>query len=130
MFPKHGPKQVKEFETVRTRVSVPRVLSDDSRMPSSVVGGVRAVPGGMVRCRERRFCLLPRVPVRQWVLSLPHRLRYLLAWDHRLCRAVLGVFIRALPSSSQAGEMPMKLQIARAKEIGAIVRKIIEKWAA
>ena len=25
---------------------------------------------------------LPRVPVRQWVLSLPHRLRYLLAWDH------------------------------------------------
>jgi hypothetical protein len=30
------------------------------------------------------------------VLSLPHRLRYLLAWDHRLCRAVLGVFIRAL----------------------------------
>ncbi len=40
--------------------------------------------------------VLPHVPVRQWVLSLPHRLRYRLAWDHRLCRAVLGVFIRAL----------------------------------
>jgi hypothetical protein len=40
--------------------------------------------------------VLPHVPVRQWVLSLPHRLRYLLAWDHRLCRTVLGVFIRAL----------------------------------
>jgi hypothetical protein len=40
--------------------------------------------------------VLPHVPVRQWVLSLPHRLRYLLAWDHRLRRAVLGVFIRAL----------------------------------
>jgi hypothetical protein len=26
--------------------------------------------------------VLPRVPVRQWVLSLPHRARYLLAWDH------------------------------------------------
>ena len=24
--------------------------------------------------------MLPRVPVRQWVLSLPYRLRYLLAW--------------------------------------------------
>ena len=24
------------------------------------------------------------VPVRQWVLSLPHRLRYILAWDHDL----------------------------------------------
>jgi hypothetical protein len=36
------------------------------------------------------------VPVRQWVLSLPHRLRYLLAWDHDLCRAVSGVAIRAV----------------------------------
>ena len=34
--------------------------------------------------------------MRQWVLSLPYRLRYLLAWDHRLCRAVLSVFVRAL----------------------------------
>jgi hypothetical protein len=40
--------------------------------------------------------VLPRVPVRQWVLSLPYRLRDLLAWDHRLCRAVLGVCVRAL----------------------------------
>jgi len=29
-------------------------------------------------------------PVRQWVLTLPHRLRYALAWDHELCRAVLA----------------------------------------
>ena len=35
--------------------------------------------------------ILPHVPVRQWVLSLPHRLRYLIAWDHELCRAVLNV---------------------------------------
>ncbi|MCW5892048.1 MAG: transposase [bacterium] len=30
------------------------------------------------------------------VLSVPHRLRYRLAYDHRLCRTVLGVFVRAL----------------------------------
>jgi hypothetical protein len=30
--------------------------------------------------------VLPRVPVRQWVLSVPYRLRYLLAWDHALAR--------------------------------------------
>jgi len=42
--------------------------------------------------------ILPHVPVRQWVLSLPHRLRYLLAWDHTLCRAVLAVYARALLS--------------------------------
>jgi len=40
--------------------------------------------------------ILPRAPVRQWVLSLPYRLRYQLAWNHELCLAVLGVFTRAL----------------------------------
>jgi Putative transposase len=33
--------------------------------------------------------VLPWTPVRQWVLSLPYRLRYVLAWNHELCRAVL-----------------------------------------
>jgi Transposase zinc-binding domain len=65
-------------------------------------------------CKRRGFCpscggrrmaeraaslvdeVLPRVPVRQWVLTLPYRLRYRLAWDHALCRAVLGVYARAL----------------------------------
>jgi len=40
--------------------------------------------------------VFPDVPVRQWVLSLPHRLRYLLAWDHKLCRAVTGVALRTV----------------------------------
>jgi hypothetical protein len=40
--------------------------------------------------------VFPIVQVRQWVLSLPHRLRYVLAWDHALCRAVSGVFVRAV----------------------------------
>ncbi len=40
--------------------------------------------------------LPPDVPVRQWVLSVPHRLRYRLAYNHRLCRTVLSVFVRAL----------------------------------
>jgi hypothetical protein len=40
--------------------------------------------------------VIPFVPVRQWVLTLPYRLRYLLAWDHGLSRAVLAVHARAL----------------------------------
>ena len=40
--------------------------------------------------------VFPPVPVRQWVLSLPHRLRYRLAWDHDLCRAVVRAFMRAV----------------------------------
>jgi hypothetical protein len=40
--------------------------------------------------------VLPRAPLRQWVLSLPFELRYRLAWDHDLCPAVLAVYTRAL----------------------------------
>lgn len=40
--------------------------------------------------------VFPDVPVRQGVLSLPHRLRYLLAWDHERCRAVTGVALRTV----------------------------------
>ena len=65
-------------------------------------------------CKRRGFCpscmgrrmadtaahlvdrVLPEVPVRQWVLSLPHSLRYRLAYDHRLCTDVLGLFIRTV----------------------------------
>ena len=57
------------------------------------------------RCGGRRMAersahlidqVFPDVPVRQWVLSLPHRLRYLLAWDHELCRAVTGVAVQTV----------------------------------
>ncbi len=40
--------------------------------------------------------VFPEVPVRQWVLSFPWRLRYLLALDPRLARAVRKVFLRAV----------------------------------
>lgn len=40
--------------------------------------------------------VFPNVPVRQWVLSVPYRLRYQLAWHHDLCRALVGVFLRAV----------------------------------
>jgi hypothetical protein len=40
--------------------------------------------------------VLPEVPVRQWVLSLPFALRYRLAYDAPLASAVLGVFVRTV----------------------------------
>ncbi|GMV23284.1 MAG: hypothetical protein AMXMBFR57_32330 [Acidimicrobiia bacterium] len=30
------------------------------------------------------------------MLTLPSRVRYALAWDHALCRAVVAVFVRAV----------------------------------
>src|SRR2546422_294448 len=40
--------------------------------------------------------VLPWVPVRQWVLTVPYRLRYRMAWNHGLSRAVLRVYTRVL----------------------------------
>jgi hypothetical protein len=40
--------------------------------------------------------VIPRVPVRQWVLSLPHEFRYGIAYDHERMRAVFGLFVRAI----------------------------------
>ena len=56
-------------------------------------------------CVGRRMCdtaahlvddVLPRAPVRQWVLSVPHRLRYQMAYDPALTGAVLKIFVRAV----------------------------------
>jgi hypothetical protein len=40
--------------------------------------------------------VIPAVPVRQWVLTFPFDLRYLIAWNSPLRAAVLGAFMRAL----------------------------------
>ena len=65
-------------------------------------------------CKRRGFCpscggrrmtdaaallvdeLLPRVPIRQWVLSLPFALRYLLATRPEVLTRVLGIVYRAI----------------------------------
>ena len=43
--------------------------------------------------------VLPSVPIRQWVLSFPMHVRYRLAYDSRLVRDVLHIFIRAVFAS-------------------------------
>ena len=51
--------------------------------------------------------VLPRVPVRQWVLTVPYRLRYLMAWNHDVSRAVLGVYARVvLDAYARGGRAP------------------------
>ena len=40
--------------------------------------------------------VVPRVPVRQWVLSLPFQLRYRMAYDSELLAEVLNIFVRTV----------------------------------
>jgi hypothetical protein len=42
--------------------------------------------------------VLPEVPIRQWVLALPHRVRFLCAYDPELCGGVRRILVRALSS--------------------------------
>ena len=69
-------------------------------LPFSCKGRAWCPSCGGRRMTERAAHLvdavLPWVPVRQWVLTVPYRLRYQLAWNHGLTRAVLRVYTRAL----------------------------------
>ena len=40
--------------------------------------------------------VIPWVPVRQWVLSLPFKLRYRAAYDSELMAGILNIFIRTV----------------------------------
>lgn len=40
--------------------------------------------------------VLPHVPMRQWVLSVPHGLRYRMAYDAGLLSRVMGIFSRVV----------------------------------
>ena len=40
--------------------------------------------------------VLPEVPMRQWVLTVPHGVRYLIAFDRVLCGEVRRIFIRTI----------------------------------
>ena len=42
--------------------------------------------------------VLPEVPIRQWVLSLPHKVRFLLVRNPKLACEVRGIFVRAVQS--------------------------------
>ena len=46
--------------------------------------------------------VFPEVPTRQWVCSLPWRLRVLLGYDRRLCAEVMSAFTGAVSRSLRA----------------------------
>jgi hypothetical protein len=64
----------------------------------------RAAHGGD-RCTSLADEVLPERPLRQWVLSLPHALRFLLATNPAALTQVLGVVYRTIARHliSQAG---------------------------
>ena len=65
--------------------------------------------------------VLPKVAIRQWVCSLPWRLRVPLAYDRELCADVLGAFVGALRRSLRwRAKRALGLRSVGAAEIGAV----------
>ena len=66
--------------------------------------------------------VVPMVPVRQVVLSLPFKLRYKMAWDHDLTRAVLAVFHRAVSGFYRARAKEQGIKGAKTGGVTVIQR--------
>src|SRR6516164_1647466 len=75
----------------------------DSSAEERLVAFACKTRGFCPSCTSRRMAgaaahlvdrVLPSVPYRQWVLSMPHQVRFLLARDAALFGQVLGVFLR------------------------------------
>ena len=66
--------------------------------------------------------VFPDVPVRQWVLSVPHRIRYLLAWHHDLCKAVVGVLLREVDRHLRDGARARGLVDPRGGAVAVVQR--------
>jgi hypothetical protein len=95
-------------------------------IPFSCKGRALCPSCGGRRMAERAAHLvdhvLPDVPVRQWVLSLPYRVRYQLAWDHDLCRAVAGALLRAVDRVLRARACDQGVEAGRGGGVVVIQR--------
>src|SRR5437899_2477865 len=95
-----SPSPLARSHSMNGRTASPACAARAARTNGSSRSRANGGASGGRRMAEQAAYLvdhvLPHVPVRQWVLTLPYRLRYLLAWNHTLCRAVLGVAVRAV----------------------------------
>ncbi len=66
--------------------------------------------------------VIPRVPVRQWVISFPWVVRYLLARNPALCSAVRRIFLRAVFGFYQGRAAAGGIQGGRTRAVNRIQR--------
>jgi hypothetical protein len=66
--------------------------------------------------------VLPHVPIRQWVLSLPIQIRPMLAYDAALSRAALNIFLRTVFSWHRRRAKQLGLKNAQCGAVTAIQR--------
>ena len=71
--------------------------------------------------------VLPDVPYRQWVLSVPPPLRYLLAYDKELVSKVVGFFVGAI-GSWQRHQAKLRYGLARCGDLQTGAVTVIQRF--
>ena len=72
--------------------------------------------------------VIPRVPIRQWVITFPFDLRYLLAWHKKLRAQILSAVMRGLErhyvaqARAQGGQDPKYAAVSVAQRMDGAVR--------
>jgi hypothetical protein len=66
--------------------------------------------------------VLPRVQYRQWVLSLPYRIRHLVACDNQLLGHILRIFLRAIASHLRRKAKRLRLPVGQFGAVSQIQR--------
>ena len=64
--------------------------------------------------------VFPRLPVRQWVLSVPTRLRYFMQRDGAVLNMVLRIFLRVIAQALQSHSPGAQTMDRAALQIGAL----------
>jgi hypothetical protein len=68
-------------------------------MPAKNLAQIAALPLDILRAAHLVDRVFPDAPVRQWVLRLPHTLRYRMAYDSKLVSAIYQIFVQAVFAS-------------------------------
>ena len=66
--------------------------------------------------------VIPKVPVRQWVLSMPYKHRFILSSDQKLLNTVLQIFNRAISTHYKRKAKSKKFKLSQTGSVTAIQR--------
>jgi len=97
----------------------PVALTGDDLIFLQYTGGTTGLSKGAA-LSHRNLVAFPRLPVRQWVLSVPKRLRYFMQRDGPVLNMVLRIFLRVI-AQSQSANCPGAADVNNAAlHIGAV----------
>ena len=124
LYNRHHPERTLLYQTIAEHFETWHELASAGQFDGQ---GDHHSPRPYVRQAFRKYLecgifahVFPRLPVRQWVLSVPKRLRYFMQRERAVLNMVLRIFLRVIAQSLQSN-CPGAAQVDRAAlHIGAL----------